>query len=61
MEQSWKNAKAAFAAIAIPPIAWLFLFFLVPLAVIWAYSFGENTGPVTSVLTVTFANYALAL
>ncbi len=61
MEQSWKNAKAAFAAIAIPPIAWLFLFFLVPLAVIWAYSFGENTGPVTIDLTGTFANYARAL
>lgn len=61
MEQSWKNAKAAFAAIAMPPIAWLFLFFLVPLAVIWAYSFGENTGPVTIDLTGTFANYARAL
>lgn len=61
MEQSWKKAKAAFAAISVPPIAWLFLFFLVPLAVIWAYSFGENTGPVTIDLTGTFANYARAL
>lgn len=61
MEQSWKQAKAAFAAIALPPIAWLILFFLAPLAVIWAYSFGENTGPVTIDLTGTFANYARAL
>ena len=61
MEQTWKQAKAAFAAIAAPPIVWLLLFFLVPLAVIWAYSFGENTGPVTIDFTGTFANYARAL
>jgi spermidine/putrescine transport system permease protein len=61
MEQSWRQAKAAFAAIAVPPLAWLLLFFLIPLAVIWAYSFGENTGPVTIDLTGTFANYIRAL
>ena len=61
MEQSWKNARAAFAAISFPPIAWLLVFFLIPLGVIWAYSFGENTGPVTIDLTGTFANYARAL
>lgn len=61
MEQTWKQAKAAFAAIAVPPIAWLLFFFLVPLAVIWAYSFGENTGPITIDFTGTFANYFRAL
>jgi spermidine/putrescine transport system permease protein len=61
MEQSWRRAKAAFAAIALPPLAWLLLFFLIPLAVIWAYSFGENTGPVTIDLTGTFANYLRAI
>jgi spermidine/putrescine transport system permease protein len=61
MEQTWRQAKAAFAAIAVPPVGWLLLFFLVPLAVIWAYSFGENTGPVTIDLTGTFANYMRAL
>ena len=61
MEQTWKQAKAAFAAVAIPPVAWLFLFFLIPLAIVWAYSFGENTGPTTIDLTGTFANYARAL
>ena len=61
MEQSWKQAKAAFAAVAAPPIAWLLLFFLVPLTVIWAYTFGENTGPITIDFTGTFANYARAL
>jgi len=61
MEQTWKQAKAAFAAIAVPPIAWLALFFIVPMAVIWAYSFGENTGPTTIDLTGTFANYMRAI
>jgi spermidine/putrescine transport system permease protein len=61
MEQSWKQAKAAFAAVAAPPLAWLIVFFLAPIAVIWAYTFGENTGPVTIDFTGTFANYARAL
>jgi len=61
MEQSWRRAKAAFAAIALPPLTWLLLFFLIPLAVIWAYSLGENTGPVTIDLTGTFANYLRAI
>ena len=61
MEQTWRQAKAAFAAIAAPPLIWLALFFLVPMTVIWAYSFGENVGPVTIDLTGTFANYVRAL
>ncbi len=61
MEQTWRQAKAAFAAISIPPVAWLLFFFLIPLAVVWAYSFGENAGPVTIDLTGTFANYVRAL
>jgi spermidine/putrescine transport system permease protein len=61
MEQTWRQAKAAFAAIAAPPIVWLALFFFVPMAVIWAYSFGENVGPITIDFTGTFANYGRAL
>lgn len=61
MEQTWKQAKSAFAAIAAPPVLWLVLFFLVPLAVIWAYSFGQNSGPTTIDLTGTFENYTRAL
>ena len=61
MEQTWRQAKAAFAAIAVPPIAWLLLFFLIPLAVVWAYSFGANSGPTSIELTGTFSNYFRAL
>lgn len=61
MEQTWKQARAAFAAISVPPLTWLLFFFLIPLGVIWAYTFGENTGPTTIDFTGTFANYARAL
>ena len=61
MEQSWRQAKAVFASMGVPPVFWLVFFFLVPLAVVWAYSFGTNAGPTTIDLTGTFANYSHAL
>ena len=61
MEQVWRQAKTAFAAISIPPIVYLLLFFLIPMAVVWAYSFGVNAGPTEIDITGTFANYTRAL
>ncbi len=61
MEQSWSRAKLAFAAVFAPPVLWLALFFLAPLAIVWAYSFGQNVGLTEISLTGTFANYARAL
>lgn len=61
MEQSWRQAKSVFAALGAPPVFWLVFFFLVPLAVVWAYSFGTNAGPTQIDLTGTFANYGRAL
>ncbi len=61
MEQSWKQAKAAFAIVVAPPTLWLLFFFLVPMAVIWGYSFGENVGLTEIDLTGTFKNYARAI
>ena len=43
------------------PLAWLIVFFLAPLAIVWAYSFGENDGLVRISLTGTFQNYVRAL
>jgi spermidine/putrescine transport system permease protein len=53
--------RGAFFAIASPPVAWLLLFFVAPLAIIWAYSFGTNASLVSIDITGTFANYARAL
>ena len=61
MEQSWKQAKAVFAAALGPPLVWLVLFFLVPLAIVWAYSFGHNEGLTQIAITGTFKNYARAI
>jgi spermidine/putrescine transport system permease protein len=61
MDETWKRAKGLFAAMAGPPVFWLLAFFLVPLAIIWAYSFGENKNLVEITVNGTFANYAHAL
>ena len=59
-EQSWKRARGAFFTTLSPPLFWLVAFFLVPLAVIWAYSFGRNAGLTDIAITGTLENYARA-
>ena len=59
--QDWKQQRSAFAAIATAPTAWLLLFFIIPLAIVWAYSFGSNDGLTSIKISGTFANYARAL
>ena len=61
MELSWTKAKAVFAAALGPPLFWLVLFFLVPLAIVWAYSFGHNVGLTDIAITGTFKNYVRAV
>jgi spermidine/putrescine transport system permease protein len=61
MDETWKRAKGAFAAVSIPPVVWLFAFFLAPLAIIWAYSFGENKNLVEITINGTFSNYVHAI
>ncbi len=55
------NKRGSFFAIASPPVLWLLLFFVAPLAVIWAYSFGTNASLVAIDITGTFHNYARAV
>ena len=59
--ESWKNHKALFAAVATAPLTWLILFFLLPLGIVWLYSFGTNQGLTQIDISGTFANYARAL
>jgi spermidine/putrescine transport system permease protein len=61
MDESWAKAKGVFAAMGGAPTAWLTLFFLVPLAIIWAFSFGENKSLTEIAVDGTFANYAHAV
>ncbi len=59
--QDWKQHRGAFGAIASTPVLWLLVFFFVPLAIMWGYSFGTNTGLTKIEITGTFANYARAI
>jgi spermidine/putrescine transport system permease protein len=61
MDESWTRAKAVFASLAGPPVVWLFVFFLAPLAIIWGYSFGENRTLTQIAVDGTFSNYAHAI
>ena len=60
-EQSWRDARAPFAAVLAPPAFWLLAFFAVPLAIVWAYSFGRTLGLTEIAVTGTLANYARAM
>jgi spermidine/putrescine transport system permease protein len=59
--ENWKNNRAVFWAASLPPIVWLLLFFVAPMALVWAFSFGENRGISEVVVSGTFANYARTL
>jgi spermidine/putrescine transport system permease protein len=59
--ESWKQAKALFAGVGLPPALWLTVFFVIPLGVVWLYSFGTNTSLTEIEISGTFANYARAL
>ena len=59
--QDWHLHRRAFGSVASAPIGWLVLFFLVPLGIVWAYSFGQNDGLTSIRISGTFANYAHAI
>lgn len=56
----WKRQKPVFFALSVPSIAWLILFFLVPVAIIWVFSFSEKSGIVDLDLTWTLKHYLRA-
>ena len=55
------SAPGVFAILAAPPMLWLLLFFVLPLALIWGYSFGENVSLTRIDVSGTFANYGRAI
>jgi spermidine/putrescine transport system permease protein len=58
--RDWREDKGFFWATMLLPTTWFVLFFVVPMAMVWGYSFGENSGPIDIVITGTFKNYAKA-
>jgi spermidine/putrescine transport system permease protein len=61
MATQTQERRLAFLATALPPIVWVVAFFLAPLAIVWAYSFGQNVGLTEVDISGTFANYMRAL
>ena len=59
--EDWKRQRSLFASIAGAPLAWLIIFFIMPLSIVWAYSFGRNIGLTEIDISGTFANYARAI
>jgi spermidine/putrescine transport system permease protein len=59
--QHWRENKASFLVTALPPLLWLLFLFVLPLAIVWLYSFGENRGLTEIDITGTWANYKRAL
>jgi spermidine/putrescine transport system permease protein len=55
-----KQGRLAFWTTVLPPTLWVAVFFLIPLGIVWAYSFGQNNGLTEVTITGTFNNYARA-
>ncbi len=56
--ESWKKNLKAFSSFSIPTVGWLLLFFIVPLGIVWFYSFGENVTLTRIETTWTLDNYS---
>ena len=56
--QDWQENRRFFWGTMLVPTAWFALFFAVPMAIVWAFSFGTMTGPGQVEISGTFSNYA---
>lgn len=59
--EDWKSNRLVFWVFALPAGLWLTIFFMVPLGIIWALSFGEQVSLVETEFTGTLSNYTRAL
>ena len=55
--QGIRNNLGVFFAFSSPTFIWLVLFFIVPLGIVWLYSFGENVSLIEIETTWTLDNY----
>lgn len=57
----WRKSALMFWASFTPPAIWLLAFFVLPLSLVWAFSFGEKSGILEIGINGTLANYGRAL
>lgn len=55
--ESWRKSRLVFFLVGLPPTFWLVFFFLVPLAFILAFSFGEKVGIIDIDVFTTISSY----
>lgn len=59
-EQDWKTNKRVFAAVSLPTLLWTILFFVVPMLIVWQYSFSTKVGDMGIDFSGTLDNYKRA-
>lgn len=59
--KDWRRDKLAFSTFTLPATAWLVVFFTLPLALIWVYSFGDRGPQGQTIITFSLENYARAV
>lgn len=59
--ENWTDNKRIFWIFALPGTFWLVAFFLVPISIIWALSFGEQVSLTKTEITGTLEHYTRAL
>ncbi|MEK9594657.1 MAG: ABC transporter permease [Rhodospirillaceae bacterium] len=59
--EHWRKNRLLFSVLMVPPTFWLAVFFTLPLALVWVYSFGERGPQGQTILAFSFGNYARAL
>ena len=59
--ENWRDNKLAAAILLVPASAWILIFFTLPLAIVWVYSFGARGPQGQTLLTFTLENYTRAL
>ncbi|MGF1625310.1 MAG: ABC transporter permease [Alphaproteobacteria bacterium] len=58
--ESWRSAPRAFLVLLSPATVWLFVFFLVPLSLVWILSFGHQSDLITVTIDWTAEQYLRA-
>jgi spermidine/putrescine transport system permease protein len=58
--QSWRQGRSAFWVLLLPPAFWLLILLVIPLGMMWLFSFGENDGMTNVAITGTFEHYRKA-
>jgi spermidine/putrescine transport system permease protein len=59
--QDWRKNKLFFAILMAPASFWLVVFFTIPLAIVWVYSFGGRGPEGQTLIGFSFDNYRRAL